>query len=301
MQGGSAVRLAAAPCVHHSPAMADQALRAMTNDGAFRVITVQTTETVRAVAQAQRVTGEDAARLGELVTGTILLRETMAPMLRSQGILQSSDRRSRIVADSHPDGGARGLLQRPEGATAHFGEGSVLQMMRTMPTGALHQGVVAVPGKGGLSGALMAYLQESEQVASAIAVGCVLEGGEIQSAGGYLVQLLPELSEPLLAVMTARLEDFAPIEQLLRSPTGTPEAMTEELLYLMPYTVLASNELRFQCRCSDVRLLATLATLPRTDIEELLSSGEPLEITCDYCLTEYRLPVERLRGMMAQS
>lgn len=280
----------------------DRALRAITDDGSFRVIVACTTETVRGVTGAQRVRGDTAQWLGDLVTGTLLMRETMAPSQRSQGILQTRDGRGRLVSDSHPDGGSRGLAQLKEGSSVdQFGTGAVLQMMRTLVNGSLHRGVVQVPESGRISDALMAYFQESEQVASMVAVGTLMQGGEVRAAGGYLVQLLPELAEGPLMVMTERLKDFERIEALLKGPETTPESMLDELLYGMPYTRLDDTPLRFECRCSEMRLLETLATLPKKDIEEMLADGKPLEITCDYCLTEYSFAPERLRGMVEKS
>jgi molecular chaperone Hsp33 len=278
----------------------DTALRAMTDDGSFRVITASTTETVRGVIAAQRARGDAARALGDLVTGTILIRETMAPDQRVQGIVHSKG--GRLVADSQPDGGARGLLQPPAGGGSFsVAPDALLTMMRTLPSGALHSGVVQMPATGGLSAALMAYLQTSEQVVSMIATGTLLRDDEVVAAGGYLVQLLPELAEGPLMVMTERIREFESIDTLLKGPETTPESMLEELLYAMPFTRLSSSPLRFQCRCSDTRLLMSLSTLPRADLEELVRQGEPLEVTCEYCGVRYELTPERLRGLLAKS
>lgn len=281
----------------------DAAHRAMTDDGGFRVIAARTTETVRAAVAAQKVTGDDARMLGELITGAILLRETMAPTLRVQGILQTEA--LTVVADAHPDGGTRGLVQRPRRRPedrAALAANPLLAMMRSLPNGALQRGTVQVPpGDGGLSRALCAYLQESEQSVGLVSVGVVMEGDTVVAAGGYLVQLLPELSEEMLAVMTFRLEEFPPIETLLAQTGAAPRVLIEEVLYRMPFALLAESPLRFQCRCDETRLLASLATVPRDEIQSMVDAAEPLEITCDYCGHEYRIAVESLRGLLTPS
>ena len=43
-------------------------------------------------------------------------------------------------------------------------------------------------------------------------------------------------------------------------------------------------------------MVASLATLPRADIEELIRDGEVLEIRCDYCGKEYQIPPAQLRA-----
>jgi molecular chaperone Hsp33 len=281
--------------------MADHVVRAITEDGAFRVIAVRTTDTARGVVEAQRAQGPRAHLLAEMLTGAVLVRETMAPDLRVQGILQGDDPKTRIVADSFPDGTTRGLVQLREGAEVTLGERSVLQMMRTLHTGQIQQGIVQASADGGISGALMAYMQSSEQVVSFIAVGAIMtdDGSDVAEAGGYIVQLLPEVGEGPLMVMTERLKDFPSIETLLKQDKAAPELLLHELLYGMPYQEVGRGDLRYACRCSEERLLATLMSLPRSDIRELAQDGDVLEIDCDYCGRHYRLSPQILRGMLA--
>jgi molecular chaperone Hsp33 len=281
--------------------MSDLVVRAITADGAFRVIAVRTTDTAREVASVQKAQGPRARLLAEMLTASVLVRETMAPDLRVQAILQGDDPKTRIVADSFPDGTTRGLVQARDGADVALGERSVLQLMRTLHTGQIQQGIVQASKTSGISGALMEYMQSSEQVVSFAAVGAVETEGGVTSAGGYIVQLLPEASEGPLMVMTERLKDFPSIETLLDRGDAAPEKLLSEVLYGMPWDEVGRGTLRFDCRCSDERLLATLLSLPRDDIRELvtgLGPGEALEIDCDYCQRHYRIPPERLRGVL---
>ena len=284
----------------------DTALRAITDDGAFRVIAVRTTETVRAAMAAQEVSGEIGRVFGELLTGSILIRHTMAPDLRVQAILQADDRASRMVADANPDGTSRGLVQLSQavrsGGKLSLGKAGLLQVARTMHNGALHQGVVQLPADGSISGGVMRYMQESEQIVSIAAVGCILEpkgeGSAVKTAGGFILQLLPEVGEGPLAIMTERMRDFEKIEPLLATGAADPEALLREILYGMPYTEVGSDPLRFGCNCSQARVAASLATLPKKDIQEMINDGRMLEIGCDYCGKQYRMAPEQLRGLL---
>lgn len=279
----------------------DTALRAITDDGAFRVITIQTTDTVRGATAAQGVTGKIAHVLADLLTGSILVRQSMAPDLRVQLILQPNPT-MRLVADSHPEGIARGLAQIAPGADMQFGPKSVLQVARTLHNGVIQQGVVQVMEEGGVSGGLMRYMQLSEQVVSMIAVGCHIgPTGEILAAGGYLVQLLPEVEQGPLMVMTERLKDFVDIVPLLADGKGEPATLMSELLYGMPYTMVGQDVVKFGCTCDETRLAATLATLPTEDIESMITDGRVIEASCDYCGRNYQFAPERLRGLLAKS
>ncbi|MBK8258123.1 MAG: Hsp33 family molecular chaperone HslO [Polyangiaceae bacterium] len=276
---------------------ADTVVRALTQDGSFRVIATFTTQTVQAVIKAQQTSGTTAEQLGELVTGAILVREAMAPGYRVQAILQGAQGGGSLVADSHPDGTNRGIVNLGGRREVNLSNGGLLQVMRTMPKG-VHQGVVQVPRGGGIPGALMAYMQESEQVASVISV-CTLLGndGNARSAG-FFVQLLPEAERSLLMIMTERLDSFPPLRSLLQNPDLTPQGLLDEILYGMPFTVTSNTEVRFGCQCSRERLLASLATLPQAEIASMIHDNKPLDIRCDGCGEEYVIGVDELLPMV---
>jgi len=283
----------------------DKVLRAMTNDGAFRVIAALTTETVQGAVASQDARGLVAERFGELVTGSILIREAMSPTLRVQGILKGASGKGSMVADAHPDGTNRGLVGFA-GATGDdmASPGALLKMMRTLPNGAIHQGIVEVSfedAKGGISGALMAYLQHSEQIVSTLAVATVMEGDRVARAGGYIVELLPEVERGPLMIMTQRLEDFPALPELLRNAETSAHGLVEELLYGMPFTLLAESNLSYACACSELRVLSSLSTLPRADIEDLLRDNKVLEIQCDYCRKDYAIQPAQLRALLMSS
>ena len=280
----------------------DTLIRAMTDDGAFRVVAAITTQTTHKAALTQNATGDMAGRFAELLTGSILVRETMAPGLRVQGLVKGGNNTGGLVADSHPDGGTRGLIQRSRaGGDVTFGPGALLQMLRTLPNGELHRGVVEIPAAGGMSDALMQYFATSEQVASMVAVGNVLENGAIRMSGGYLVQLLPEVVDGPLAVMTERLKDFTDMSAMLAQGLASPRAIIDEILYAMDFTVLEEKNLQYQCRCSEAALVGSLSTLSQEEIADLTKDDNLLDIQCDYCATPYQIAPALLRGLLAHN
>ena len=280
----------------------DNVLRAITDDGAFRVITCDTTATVREALAAQKPAGPELARIfADLLTGAVVVRESLAPDMRLQIILQGDDPKSKMIADTHPDGSTRGLVQIPEGVTTMpFGERGMLQVARTLNSGQLHTGVVSVPADKGVSGALMSYMQDSEQVVTVVAVGAHFVGGEVVAAGGYMVQLLPEVVDGPLMVMTERLRAFEDIVPLLARGAASPEMLLAETLYGMPYTQVGNRHVGFGCNCGPERLAVSLGSLPRADIESLMEEGKALEIECDYCRRTYEFSIAQLKALIEE-
>lgn len=285
----------------------DRVLRAMTRDGSFRMVAVRSTRTVAKVVEAQRASGDNAKILADLVTLAVLHRETMSPNQRVQVILRGASDSGQAVADSHPDGWARGLLrQRPGRDLDLKGPDALLQLQRPLRGGELHVGTVAVPEDGRLSSAATAYFAQSEQTVTMVSLGTVLADDDdrrVVASGGFLVQVLAEAREieGPLATMTLRLEEFVDIADRLRATDASPEHLIDEVLYGFEVERLATSEVRFGCACSEARLLASLATLDDASITELLDSNEPIHSTCDYCGTEYAIDPEQLRGLTRRS
>jgi len=279
----------------------DSCIRAITDDGSFRVMVARTTSTVQGVTVAQKARGETARNLGDLVTATVLFRETMSPGLRVQGILRCANRRGTLVADSAPEGLTRGLVQGGRDGPILASEGALLQVMRTLHNGSINQGVVPVPPGGGMTEAMMVYMRDSEQVDTMLAVSTrITEDGTLVEAGGYMVQLLPEVGRAPLAIMAARLEDFQKIDHLL-TPDFAPDTLLSEILYGMSFTRLDETQVTFSCWCSTERLLAAIATLKPSEIRDLVEDGSPVQSTCDYCGKEYAIQTSQLAGLLEKN
>jgi molecular chaperone Hsp33 len=280
---------------------ADSALRAMTDDSAFRVMAVNTTQTVRDALGHQAPSGITRKAFGDLITGAVLVRETMSPNQRVQAILKRRTGPGSLVADSHPTEGTRGLVSLPAKSPEFPLTDAILQVMRRLLNGSVHQGMVDVPNGGDVSDALRTYMLVSEQVDTLVAVSTLFEGDEVTCAGGYLIQLLPGVGRAPLAFMSERVNEFGNIDAHLARGQGEPRQLIAALLSEIPYTELDDSPLRFGCWCSAERLLSALSTLPKADIDDFIQKGEVLEISCDYCNRQYQIPPTKLLGLQVES
>ncbi len=274
----------------------------MTDDGSFRVVVVDATQCARAMIEAQQAEDTDAAHLAELAVGAVLFRETMAPDLRAQCVLHGSDGSGRIAIDAQPEGNTRALLARSKGAReVILGDGAQLEMVRTLPQQRGFRGVVSVPPGASVSQALMEYMQSSEQIVTMIAIAAPFEDGKLLRAMGYLLQLTPETRPEPLRLMTERLPAFESITDRAKDLEETPHTLVARLLEGLAFEVTAEGPVRFFCNCSAERVIASVASLPRSDIEELLADGTAVSLNCDYCNKSYEVPPARLRALLNRS
>jgi molecular chaperone Hsp33 len=282
----------------------DLVIRALTDDGSFRVLTARTTQLCREAVRRQSAVGTNARHFGDLLTGTVLVRETMAPQLRVQGIVRGAGGGGTLIGDSFPDGGTRGLITLKKGVgEIALGGDAVMQFMRTFPNGSVHRGSVLVPDQGGITAALMGYMQESEQILTVMNAITLFDAeGVVSAAGGYVVQLLPGADPEVVAVMTERLAaDFSDITRFVELPNFDPDVLLEEILYRVPFARVETRGVRFHCPCSKTSVLASLATLDVSDIKSFVDDGEVLDIACDYCGNEYQVAPDQLAGLLSQS
>jgi len=265
----------------------------MTMDGAFRVIACVTTATARGALAAQGASGDLAIRLAELITAGVIVRETTQPGRRVQ-MLWRDRRGAALVADSLPDGTNRGMVNPGEPSSVAATGDHILQVAYTMPNGAMHQGVVAIPEGDDMSTALMRYMHQSEQTVSMVALAAVPGPDGVTVAGGYLVQLLPEATREVIDAVTAHLGNLPAIADMLDGATAYD--LIEAVLLGFEHAELASSELIFGCTCSEARVMLGILSLPPAEVQSMIE-GDPLEVRCDACGTKYTIEPDELREL----
>ena len=86
----------------------------MTDEGSFRVIVLSVPEMVKKAVEVQGASGEVTVLFGQLLIGSVLVRQTMSPGHRVQLALHV-DGQAILRADSFPNETTRGLVNLPEG------------------------------------------------------------------------------------------------------------------------------------------------------------------------------------------
>ena len=139
----------------------------------------------------------------------------------------------------------------------------------------------------------------SEQVASVIDVVAWLDDdGQVRSAGGFIIQMLPDANEETIAALLERLDRREPLRQRAERGELDPQELIASLLGELEYTLLGEEEVFYGCTCSELKLVSAMATLGQDEIRRIIESGEVIDVQCDYCKTPYRLGAEQLRPLL---
>lgn len=277
----------------------DSVRRAITDDGSFRVITLNTTQTAREILARHKPPEEVNPLMVELVTAAVMIRETMSPDQRVQVMLKEETGIT-LVVETFPDGMTRALMSAPEGADSLWlGPDTRLSVSRVLFTKDLHQGVVETSKEGGLSASISGYFLQSEQIPTILALASRFdEDGELLLSGGFLVQLLPEATTDVLAPLVAKMEQWEDFTESFVSLGGDTEALMEEVLSDFKHHHLSTSEVFWGCQCDEQRLIAAMTTLGEEELRQIISSGEVLDVECDYCRRVYSLGSQQLRPLL---
>jgi len=143
------------------------------------------------------------------------------------------------------------------------------------------RGVVPL-ASGEIAEDLAAYLQQSEQIGAAVALGVLVAPDlSVEQAGGFFIQVLPFASEETLSTLEANLAGL-PSMTTLMSAGHSPAAVTEMLLGKLgvsPGAELCAAPKYGPCVEDDIRARMERAcvSLGLKELRDILASEEKLE------------------------
>lgn len=145
------------------------------------------------------------------------------------------------------------------------------------------------------------YFAASEQTPSSVALGVLMNrNNTVAQAGGYILQVMPDIEEDVLAALEKRLKNMLPVTALL-SDGNTPESILIKLLDDLGLTLSPEKlPVSFSCSCSKERMERALISLGKKELEQIIKDGEPIEMNCHFCNTNYIFSIEELRKLRSR-
>ena len=142
------------------------------------------------------------------------------------------------------------------------------------------------------------YFAVSEQTPSSVGLGVLMnKDNTVRQAGGFIIQLMPDASEETISALEKRLAKVSSVTAMLDSGK-TPEDILQELLGDMELAVLDRMAVSFKCGCSKERFARGIASIKKSDIQEMIDAGENIETCCQFCNSKYVFTPDELKEMM---
>lgn len=287
----------------------DAIYRTMSANQEVSVIAVVGTSLVADAVSRHKTAPTATAALGRTMLAATLLGTFKGDDETTQITFKGDGPIGQIIAISDNTGMVKGLVGnpaadpplRPDGKLnvgGAVGRG-LLTVSRAHPEWkAPFNGTVEIT-TGEIAEDIAAYLQESEQVNSAIAVGVSLDRSlEIRSAGGYMVQVLPFASDETIAALEKTIPNLPSTTDMIADGC-TAQDMAERVLGelgTLPELATSSTPKYGPCDPEDLRgrMMRALASMGRKEIESIIEEQGQVEVTCEFCKTQVVFTEEEL-------
>lgn len=277
--------------------MADYLVRIIAKEVGVRAFACVTTGLVQEAAQRHQTSLVAGVALGRTLTGAALLGALLKVKQRVALKYEGNGPLQKVLAEADSYGRVRGyvnvsavdlpLVNEQVDLEAAIGRAGLLTVVKDLRLKEMVESVTTLVASD-FSQDLQVYFDQSEQIATAVQVGEVLdETGQLVAAGGLLIQELPAQGQAgAVAALQERLQELPPVADLL-AEGQSPEAVLALVFAGMPYEVLEQRPLRFACDCSWDRTRQALATLGAAEIAHLLETEGEAVVHCHYCHEAY--------------
>ena len=144
------------------------------------------------------------------------------------------------------------------------------------------------------------YFTVSEQTPSAVALGVkVGKDSSVMFSGGFIIQLMPDAPEEVIAALETKLATLEPVTTLMERGQG-PADILELVLGDLNLIITEEKPVRFHCNCSRERISRALATLSTDDLNSLIADDEEIEVKCFFCNSAYKFGTDELKAILEQ-
>lgn len=288
----------------------DYLITGIAYEGKLRVLAASTTQLTQEGCRRHQTLPTASAAFGRTLTAGILFAGQLKGEEKYTIRIAGNGPLGEIVVDANAFGQVRGYVHNSQVDFPTNGLGK-LDVARAVGT----SGMIAVVKSFGpahnftgqtpiISGEiaedLNAYLANSEQIPSALALGVLVNpDGKIAASGGYLIQAMPGCDDALLAQLESAIRSLPPISKLL-SENLTPEAILDKIIPSNQLQLFEQKAIRFQCSCSRQRTEATLMLLGKAELKAMMDTQHGADAHCNFCNEHYHFTEKNLLEIIAK-
>ncbi|HHV96072.1 MAG TPA: Hsp33 family molecular chaperone HslO [Clostridiaceae bacterium] len=290
--------------------MKDYIARAVTVGGQVRAFAAKTTDTVAEAARIHNLSPIASAALGRTLTAAAIMskmlkseKDTLTIQIKGDGPLGGVV----VVSDAHAN--VRGYVHNPDVYLPLSSDGKLnvsqaigrgyLNVIKDLGLKEPYIGYVKLVS-GEIGEDIAYYFASSEQIPSAVSLGTYISPeGKILSAGGFVIQLLPEADEKIISFLEKKLQEIPPVSNMLYEGK-TPEDILKYIFEGMKDLELKITEkspCKYKCNCSRERMERNIVALGVEEIQDMIEEQEGAEVHCHFCNTRYWFDVKELERL----
>lgn len=290
--------------------MSDYLVKALGFNDCVRIYAVNSTDTLNTVGKRLNYYPSALAAVGRVISATVMmgamlkLEETITVKVDGNGPI------GLIMADSDAHGHVRAYCENPHchfeyvennklNVRATVGDSGFINVIKDLKLKEPFIGSIPIIN-GELGEDFAYYFSVSEQVPSAVSLGVLVNEENVAvSAGGFIVQLLPNTPDLVIDLLEARIRELPPISQMLADGM-TPTDIVKEIAG-DDVKILENVPVNFECKCSRDRFERGLISLGREELTDIIEKDGHAHTVCHFCGNSYDFSKEELESLIEKS
>ncbi len=292
--------------------MQDILIRGNSMDGSIRIFVAVTTDLVNEAQKIHKTFPTATAALGRTLTisaimGAGMKNDTDSTTIQFKGdgplgsIVAVCDNKSRVrgyVVNPGLD------IPRKENGKLDVGTAvgkGYLNVIRDLGMKEPYAGQVPIV-TGEIAEDMTYYFASSEQIPTAIALGVLVNPDmSVKCAGGFMLQLMPEATEDVAAILEEKMKTLPPITDMIADGMSA-----EDILFTVTegFDMLMENKSvtpKYECKCSKERMEKALISIGKKELEDLIAEQGSAELTCQFCDNKYTFDQNALEALLKEA
>lgn len=181
------------------------------------------------------------------------------------------------------------------GAVGHAGYLNIIKQSEV--TDAEYNGLVPLVS-GEIAEDFTEYFATSEQKPTVLALGVLVNKDGTQSAGGYMINLMPDATENEITKIEEALSKAPSISELLSENKSLSEIAKivtgDENIELLEDNL----EIKYDCDCNKEKFEKALISIGKDDLTKIIEEDGKAEIVCQFCNKKYNFSKEELENLL---
>ena len=288
--------------------MKDYVIRATAGNGQIRAFVATTKNMVETARGLHHTSKVATAALGRTLTATSM----MGLMMKNDGdkltvIIKGGGPIGTILATSNAKGIVKGYVENPDVVVEDYPNGKLnvaaavgthghVRVTKDLGLREPYNGSYPMVS-GEIAEDLTYYFALSEQTPSVVALGVYTKEEEVEHAGGFIVQLMPDAVEENIAKLEENVGKLESVTTMLRNG-NTPEDILNIVLAGLNPQILDTCEVGFECECSKERVEGVLISIGKQQLAEIIEEDKQAEIGCQFCNTHYVYNEDELKDIL---
>ncbi|SCI19157.1 Heat shock protein 33 homolog [uncultured Clostridium sp.] len=284
--------------------MKDYVIRATAGNGQIRAFVATTRDLVEEARSLHDTTKVATAALGRTLTATSMMglmmkneRDKVTVIIKGGGPIGT------ILVTSDSKGNVKGYVSNPYVEVENYPNGK-LNVAGAVGTNG-HVKVIKDIGlrepyngsyplvSGEIADDFTHYFALSEQTPSVVSLGVLTRSDEVEYAGGFIVQLMPDAEEENISILEKNISNLPSITNMLKEGK-TPEDILNIVLNGLDPKILDKCEVKFECECSKEKVKDALVAIGKTALTEIIEEDKKAEVGCQFCNRKYNYTEEEL-------